>query len=121
MTVFILKHILDNKFLKNIEIFRFFLFDYNIIFSSKVINFKKNVFNLDFKDSFLFFFDEKETHSQNILINYLIEDFSVDDLIVIETNISNYNMLKRKKKKFLKSKSETFFLKFIALLKNMIL
>ena len=32
---------------------------------------------------------------QSILINYSAEDFSVDDLIVIEMNISSYNMLKK--------------------------
>ena len=29
------------------------------------------------------------------MINYFTEDFSVNDLIVIKTNISSYNMLKR--------------------------
>ena len=29
------------------------------------------------------------------MINYSVENFSADDLIVIETNISSYNMLKR--------------------------
>src|SRR5204862_691153 len=52
-------------------------------------------FDFDFKNSFLFFFDERKTCSQNILINYSAEDFSADDLIVIEMNISSYNVLKR--------------------------
>src|SRR5436190_24178866 len=43
----------------------------------------------------IFFFDERETCSQNISINYFTEDFSADDLIVIEINISSYNMSKR--------------------------
>ena len=62
MTVSVLKHILDNDFLKNIKIFRFFLLDYSIIFSSKTINFRKNISDFDFKNSFLFFFDERKTH-----------------------------------------------------------
>ena len=95
MTVSVLKHILNNSSLKNIEIFRFFLLDYSIIFSSKTINFRKNVFNFDFKDSFFFFFDERETYSQSVLINYFAEDFSADDLIVIEMNISSYNVSKK--------------------------
>ena len=44
---------------------------------------------------FFFFFNEKKTHSQNVLINYFTEDFSTDDLIMIETNISSYNMSKK--------------------------
>ena len=44
---------------------------------------------------FFFFFNEKKTHLQNVLINYFTEDFSTDDLIMIETNISSYNMSKR--------------------------
>ena len=95
MTIFILKHIFDNNFLKDIKIFRFFLLDYSIIFSSKAINFKKNAFNFDFKNSFFFLFNEKKIYSQSILINYFVEDFFVDDLIVIETNISSYNMSKK--------------------------
>ena len=95
ITVSALKHIFDNDFLKNIKIFRFFLFDHNIIFFNKAIDFKKNAFNFDFKDSFFFLFNERETHSQSILINYFTEDFSADDLIVIETNILSYNMSKR--------------------------
>ena len=55
VTVFVLKHILNNSFLKDIEIFKFFLFDYNITFFNKIINFKKNAFNFDFKNFFLFF------------------------------------------------------------------
>ena len=81
--------------MKNIKIFRFFLLDYSVIFSSKIINLKKNVSDLDFKDFFLFFFDERETCLQNILINYFTKDFSADDLIVIEMNISSYNVSKR--------------------------
>ena len=60
MTIFILKHILDNDFLKDIKIFRSSLLDYNTVFSSKAINFKKNASDFDFKN---FFFDEKETCS----------------------------------------------------------
>src|SRR5205809_8102003 len=97
MTVFILKHILNNDFLKNIEIFRFFLLDHNVVFSSKAINLKKNASDFDFKNSFFFFFNEKKTYLQSILINYSAEDFFADDLIVIEMNISSYNMLKRNK------------------------
>src|SRR5436190_452731 len=95
MTVSVLKHILDNDFLKDIKIFKSSLFDHNIIFSNKIINFKKNIFDLDSKDFFFFFFDERETYSQNVLINYSAEDFFADDLIVIEMNISSYNVLKK--------------------------
>ena len=95
VTVSALKHILNNDFLKDIKIFRSFLLDHNIIFSSKAIDFKKNAFNFDFKNFFFFFFDERETCLQNILINYFTKDFSADDLIVIEMNISSYNMSKR--------------------------
>jgi hypothetical protein len=90
-----LKHILDNDFLKDVKIFRSSLLDYSAVFSSKAIDLRKNAFNLDSKDSFLFFFNERETCSQNILINYSAEDFSADDLIIIEMNIKSYNMSKR--------------------------
>ena len=105
MTVFVLKHIFDNDFLKDIKIFKSFLFDHSIIFFNKAINFKKNVFDLDSKNSFFFFFDERETCLQSILINYSAKDFSVDDLIMIETNILNYNMSKKNESSlFIKSK-----------------
>ena len=60
MTASALKHILDNSSLKDIEIFRSSLLNCSIIFSSKVINFKKNAFNFDFKDFFSFFLMRKK-------------------------------------------------------------
>jgi len=71
------------------------LLDYNIIFFSKAIDLKKNISDFNSKDSFLFLFNERETCLQSVLINYFAEDFSVDDLIMIEMNISSYNVLKR--------------------------
>ena len=95
MTASALKHIFNNNFLKDIKIFRFSLLDYNIIFSSKAIDLRKDAPDLDPKDPFPFLFDGRETRSQSVLINYPAEDFSADDLVVVETNISSYNVPKR--------------------------
>src|SRR5436190_9755937 len=95
VTASALKHILDNGPLKDVEVFRSPLLGHSAVFSSKAIDLRKDAPDLDPKDPFPFLFDGRETRSQSVLINYPAEDFSADDLVVVETNISSYNVPKR--------------------------
>ena len=92
VTASALKLILDNGPLKDVEVFRSPMLGHNASFSSKAIDIRKDVRDLDPKDPFPFLFDGRETRSGSVLINYPAENFSADDLVVVETNISSYNV-----------------------------
>ena len=67
------------------------------MFSSKAIDLRKNTSDLDSKDSFFFLFNKRETYLKSILINYSAENLFTNDLVMIEINISSYNILRRNK------------------------
>jgi len=90
-----LKHILDNGPLKDVDVFKSPQLGHSAIFSSKVTELRKDAPNLDPEDPFPFLFDGRKTNSRSVLITYPAEDICPDDLVVIETNISSYNVPRR--------------------------
>lgn len=94
-TTYALKNILDNGPLKDVDVFRSPLLGHSAVISIKAIDLRKDAPDLDPKDPFPFLFDGRETRSESVLINYPAEDISADDLVVVETNISSYNVPKK--------------------------
>ena len=92
---FALQHILNNNFLKNVKIFKSLILDNRIWFSSKVKDFRRDALNFDSKNSFLFLFNKRETYLESILKSYFAKSLSNNNLLVIETHISTYNMSRR--------------------------
>ena len=110
MTVSALKHILNNDFLKNVKIFKSFLFDHNIVFFNKIINFRKNAFNFDFKN-FFFGFHFKNSFFLTRRIGCLLD---VKRLLHINTNKLNYRLFFRIAKNW--DRSECIHVKQVELL-----
>ena len=96
-TAFVLQYILDNNFLKNMKIFKSLMLDNSTWFSSKIKDFRRNTSNLDSKNSFLFLFNKRETYLRSILKSYSTKSLSNNNLLVIETHISTYNISRRDK------------------------
>ena len=88
--------ILNNDFLKNINIIYFSIFDYFTDFSVKLKKLQIiNILWLDVDNFFLFVWNERNFWSESLLKTYFVDKLYDINMLVVEMNISFYDFFIR--------------------------